>query len=115
MSVKLYMDVHVPRAVTTQLRLHGADVLTSQEDGTAELDDTALLDRATQLGRVLYTQDEDLLAEAAARQRRWQPFPGVVYSHQLSMTIGRTVAELLLICEVGEPSDFENMGHYLPF
>jgi hypothetical protein len=50
MSVKLYMDVHVPRAVTNQLRLHGIDVLTAQEEGAAELDDTPLLDHATRLG-----------------------------------------------------------------
>jgi len=46
MSVKLYTDVHVPRAVTNHLRLHGIDVLTAQEDGAAELDDPPLLDWA---------------------------------------------------------------------
>ena len=76
MSVKLYMDVHVPRAVTNQLRLHGIDVLTAQEDGTAELDDAPLLDRATQLGHVLYSQDEDLLACAHEYQQRQHPLCG---------------------------------------
>ena len=32
MSVRLYMDVHVRRAVTAGLRLRGVDVLTAQED-----------------------------------------------------------------------------------
>jgi hypothetical protein len=45
MSVKLYMDVHVPRAVTNQLRLRGVDVLTAQEDGAAELGDAELLNQ----------------------------------------------------------------------
>lgn len=62
--MRLYMDVHVPYAVTTGLRLRGVDVLTAQEDGASELDDPALLDRATELGRVLYTQDDDLLRES---------------------------------------------------
>jgi predicted nuclease of predicted toxin-antitoxin system len=114
MSVQLYMDVHVPRAITNQLRLHGVDVLTAQEDGAAELRDSALLDRATQLGRVLYSQDEDLLVEACDRQRRHQPFAGVVYAHQLKITIGQAIADLLLVAEVGEPADFENMVRYLP-
>ena len=35
MGVKLYMDVHVRRAVTQGLRLRQVDVLTAQEDGTA--------------------------------------------------------------------------------
>lgn len=53
MSVSLYMDVHVRRAVTLALRLRSIDVLTAQEDGSAELDDDRLLQRATLLGRIL--------------------------------------------------------------
>ena len=44
-SVALYMDVHVRRAVTAALRLRSVDVLTAQEDGAAELDDDVLLQR----------------------------------------------------------------------
>ncbi len=33
MAVTLYMDVHVPGPITRQLRRHGVDVLTAQEDG----------------------------------------------------------------------------------
>ncbi|MGH9800171.1 MAG: DUF5615 family PIN-like protein, partial [Blastocatellia bacterium] len=69
MSIKLYMDVHVRRAVTEGLRLRGIDVLTSQEDGTRRLADPLLLDRANELGRVLFTQDDDLLREAKLRQQ----------------------------------------------
>jgi hypothetical protein len=53
MSIKLYMDVHIRRAVTTGLRLHGVDVLTAQEDGAGEFEDPRLLDRAAALGRIL--------------------------------------------------------------
>jgi predicted nuclease of predicted toxin-antitoxin system len=59
------MDVHVPAAITDGLRLRGVDVLTAQEDGTGEFFDSDLLDRATALGRVLFTQDKGLLREAA--------------------------------------------------
>ena len=55
MSVHLYMDVHVRRAVTAGLRLRGVDVLRAQEDGTGGLPDLALLNRATELGRILFT------------------------------------------------------------
>jgi hypothetical protein len=64
------MDVHVPRAITTALRLRKIDVLTAQEDGMAELDDEHLLRRATELGRILVSQDQDLLREGARRQSR---------------------------------------------
>jgi hypothetical protein len=59
LSIAFYLDVHVPRAVDAGLRLRGIDVLTAQEDGSAELDDDLLLERATELGRIL---DADLLA-----------------------------------------------------
>ncbi len=55
MAIALYMDHHVPRAITTGLRLRGIDVLTAHEDGTAEMEDPALLTRATKLGRALFT------------------------------------------------------------
>jgi hypothetical protein len=34
MTIALYMDVHVPQAITEQLRRQGIDVLTAFEDGT---------------------------------------------------------------------------------
>ena len=40
MTRALYMDVHVPFAVTLQLRQRGVDVLTAIEDGRTE---TAIL------------------------------------------------------------------------
>ncbi len=70
------MDVHIRRAVTSALRLRSIDVLTAQEDGAAELDDDRLLERATELGRVLVSQDEDLLREGARRLRNIRRSPG---------------------------------------
>jgi hypothetical protein len=57
MPVRLYMDVHVPQAITDQLRRREVDVLTAIEDGQGEIDDSALLDRARSLDRLLFTQD----------------------------------------------------------
>ncbi len=67
MSVRLYMDVHIPFAITIGLRIRGADVITAQEDDAAELEDTDLLNRATSLGCILFSQDKDLLREAQYR------------------------------------------------
>lgn len=99
MSTKLYMDVHVRRAVTIGLRLRGVDVLTAQEDGAERFDDPRLLARATELGRVLFTQDDDLLQEAGRRQDKGEGFAGVIYSHQLNVTIGQCIEDLELIAE----------------
>jgi hypothetical protein len=55
LSIRLYMDVHVPFAVTVALRLRGVDVLTAQDDGAGRYSDPELLDRATRVGRVLFS------------------------------------------------------------
>jgi len=70
MTLKLYMDVHVPMAVTEGLRLRGVDVLTCYDDGKTRTTDDEVLQRATVLYRVLFTQDSDLLQIAAAWQER---------------------------------------------
>ena len=114
MSLKLYMDVHVRRAVTSGLRLREVDVLTAQDDGTTRLPDDRLLDRATELGRVLFSQDHDLLAEATKRQRAGTHFAGVIYAHQLGITIGQCIDELELMAKVVEPEDLAGQVEYLP-
>ncbi|MFH1919232.1 MAG: DUF5615 family PIN-like protein [Planctomycetota bacterium] len=114
MSLKLYMDVHVRRAITVGLRLREVDVLTAQEDGTGRLPDCELLDRSTQLGRVLVSYDRDLLREAASRQRDGRSFSGVIYAHQLKVSIGQTIRDLDLLAKVTDSEDFQNRVEYLP-
>ena len=108
------MDVHVRRAVTVALLERGVDVLTAQTDATTEMPDPALLDRASELGRILFSQDEDLLSEATRRQRAAIPFAGVVYAHQLYVTIGQCIHDLELIAKVGQPEDMVNRVQFLP-
>jgi predicted nuclease of predicted toxin-antitoxin system len=113
-SVKLYFDVHVPKAITRELRKRGVDVLTSQEDGAGRLSDSDLLDRARSLDRVLFSRDEDLLREATKRQRAGVIFAGVLYGHQLKVTIGQCVRDLELIALAGNPEEFRGQVIYLP-
>ncbi len=108
MAIALYMDHHVPKAVTDSLRLRGVDVITAFEDGTHELDDSQLLERSTQLKRALF------LAEATQRQRKGENFCGVIYPHQLNISIGVCVKNLELIAKSGEIADIENSIEYLP-
>jgi hypothetical protein len=108
------MDHHVPRAITNGLRLREVDVLTAHEDGTSDLQDSALLDRAAELDRVLFTQDDDLLVEATQRQQRRQSFSGVIYAHQLRVSIGGCIRDLELVARAGEPEDMVAQGLFLP-
>src|SRR5947209_7131205 len=114
MTVALYMDHNVPRQVTLGLRRRGVDVITAYEDGAHQLTDPALLDRATALGRLLVSQDEDLLGEASLRQHQGIPFAGVAYAPHMSISIGQFVAELELVAAVYDPPDVANQVIYLP-
>jgi len=114
MPVALYMDVHVHRAITDGLRRRGVDVITAQEDGTDQLDDDELLDQSTELGRVLFTFDDDLLREARRRQSENVPFAGVIYAHLLRISIGPCIDDLELIARVAEREDLRNQVLFLP-
>jgi len=108
------MDVHVRRPVTTGLRRRDLEVITAQEDGTSQWDDDELLDRAMEVGRVLFTQDDELLLEAAKRQRRGEAFAGVIYAHQQNITVRRTIEDLGLIAKACEPDELANRVVFLP-
>ena len=114
MSVRLYADVHVPFAISTELSVRGVDILTSQADHTTQLDDHALLARATALGRVLFSQDDDLLRVAGEWQRRGTAFTGLVYAHQLRISIGQCVADLELIANATSPDEWVSRVEFLP-
>lgn len=94
MSIQLYMDVHVPYAISFGLRLRDVDVLTSQADGTTELEDSDLLDRATVLGRALFTQDTDFLRIARDRQQTGIEFAGIIFANQTEITVSRCFGDL---------------------
>lgn len=114
MAVPLYMDHNVSGAITDGLRSRGVDVVTAFEDERNRVEDPELLDRSTELGRLLFTNDDDLLAEAAARQRSGQFFSGVVYAAQKEVSIGQCVEDLEVIGKAGSPEDFTNAVEYLP-
>jgi hypothetical protein len=96
------------------LRRRGLDVLTSQEDGTREADDSELLSRATELERVLFSQDQDLLRIATDRQRSGQQFAGLVFGHQLGISIGRCIEDLELIAGCCTATELSPSIIYIP-
>ncbi len=114
MSLKLYLDVHVHRAITEGLRRRGVDVVTAQEDGAGRFDDDVLLNRAGELGRVLFSQDEDFLTETARRQQIGESFAGVIFGRQSEVTIAQYIADLELLAKACEPDEMVNRLQYLP-
>jgi hypothetical protein len=115
MPVRLYMDVHVPRAIADQLRRRGVDVITAIEDHAERFQDDILLDRARVLGCVLFTQDIRFKALAEEWQRQGRRFAGVAFAHPLRATIGELVTDLELIALASEPEEWLGTVEYLPF
>ena len=101
-------------AITDGLRRRGYDVVTAQEDGSARLDDELLLERITRLERVLFSQDRDFLAIAHRWQQTNRPFYGVIYAHQLTITVGQAVRDLALMMEALDPEDMRGQIEFLP-
>lgn len=114
MTVALYMDEQVPLELTLQLRLRGVDVLTAQEVQMIGVADEEQLAKASSLGRVIYTQDQDFLAIATILQRNGQSFGGVIYAHPLYVSFSERFADLHLIAEAANTSEYLNWIEHLP-
>jgi len=63
------MDEHIHLAITVGLQFRDVDVLTVQDDGRKGMPDTVILDRAMDLQRVVFTQDEDFSEYRATNPR----------------------------------------------
>ena len=114
MTISFYLDEHVPFAITEGLRHRRVDILTVQEDNRRGEADSNLLDRALELGRVMFSQDEDFPIEAARRQTAGIDFAGVVYARQTAVSIGDCIRDLELMAQVADLEDCFNQIHYLP-
>jgi len=114
MAVRLYLDVHVPRAIADQLRRRGVDVLTAAEDRATGFPDEQLLERARAVGRTLFTQDIRFRVRAEDWQRQQRPFAGLIFGHPLRGSIGQYVRDLELIARATEPEEWLNIVVHLP-
>ena len=114
MAVSLYMDVHIPMAITRQLRLRGVNVATANEEGANTLADADLLQLASGQGRVIVTHDIRFKALAESWQREGKPFAGLIYGHAEAGSIGQYVRDLELIAKACEPAELADMVIHLP-
>lgn len=114
MTVKFYMDEHVPWPITKGLRDRGVDVLTVQEDDHETAADEVVLDRATKLGRVLFTWDRDFCSIAVARQAGDEPFSGVITTTPGKASYRQCIDSLELISQCCEPDEWANKVSWLP-
>lgn len=114
MSLSFYADEHVSTAECDGLAARGVDILRAVDDGMRSAPDPDILDRATNLGRVVFTHDTDFLAMATSRQERGEYFGGVAYCHVFRLPIGKLIEALEILSESKEPADAMNTIIYLP-
>ena len=103
MSIAFYIDENVHRGITDGLRIREVDVLTVQEDGRTGFQDSVILDRAKEVERILFSQDDDFLAEATRRQQERINFTGIVYAHKLKLPVGDCIRDLEIIAKAAYP------------
>lgn len=114
MPVGLYADVHIDRAIVAQLRLRQVDVLTAQDDNAAQFADDNLLDRASALRRPIVTHDIRFKAMAEDWQRHNRWFCGLIFGHQMQLSIGAIVNDLELLAKATDESDWQSVVERLP-
>ncbi len=112
--MRFYFDEHIKDAIAQALLRLNHHVLTVQGDGHGGRPDPEILARATQLGRLLFTQDKDFLKIARDAQIGGIHFCGILYCHQPKLSVGAIVADLSMLAEFGDPKDYENQVTYLP-
>jgi hypothetical protein len=115
MAIRLYLDVHVDKAIHDQLRLRGVDVVRAQDDNAAEMSDEDLLKHVAELDRVIFTQDVRFKALAETWQRTGNPFAGLLFGNQLGVTVGSYVKDLELIAKATDAPEWLNTVQHLPF
>lgn len=115
MAVGIYTDVHISNAIIFGLRRRGVTVLTAHEDGRRLMPDAKLLDRATELGYMMYSEDSDFLVIARERIKSGVPFSGVAYAVQNNSPIIKIIDSLELIAKALDPNDLDSRIEYLPY
>lgn len=83
-AIRLYLDEHIPLAIASQLRRREIEVFTLQELGVLGDSNANHLERATKMGCVLCTYDDDFLKLAADGMEH----AGIVFGNQLRHSIG---------------------------
>jgi hypothetical protein len=114
LSVPLYFDHNMPRAVARGLVAREVDVLTAIGDGNDRTEDEHLLAHATTLGRLLVSQDKDFTVITTRWLRLGRTFAGAARVPQEGMSISAIIEQLEMLAKASDPHHVENQVFYLP-
>jgi len=108
-ALRFYLDENVQVTIADQLKRRGIEVVTVRDLGKLGDSDHNHLKRATDMGYVLCTHDDDYLVMAADGEKH----AGIVFGFQDIQTIGDWVKGLELIHGVYTVDEMENRVEFL--
>lgn len=108
-TIRFHLDEHVSHAIADGLRRLGIDVTTTSDAGLLGATDIEQIDYGNAQVRVVFTEDSDFLALAAANVAH----VGLVYCPQNTRSIGQIVRFLELIWEVYDIDEMKNRVEFL--
>jgi uncharacterized protein with PIN domain len=107
--VRFQLDEHLTHAIARSVRRLGIGVSTADEAGTVGMSDGGLLAYCLAAGRVLVTNDNDLLA----MHHQGTSHAGIVFWKQGSRSIGEVVDFLALIAAVYSSEEMANRVEFV--
>jgi predicted nuclease of predicted toxin-antitoxin system len=108
-TIRFHLDEHVAHAVADGLRRLAIDVTTSTDANLLGASDSEQIAFGLAERRVIFTQDDDLLALAAAGAQH----AGLAYCQQTARSIGQIIRGLELIWQVYEPDEMMNRVEFI--
>ena len=109
-----YADEHVDMRIVDGLRRHGVDVVTAQERGQRNTDDTVLLQTATNEHRLMLSNDTDFLRIHHEWMVAGRNHGGILFWPQ-TRPIGQAIRRILDYSSHRSPADAVNDLQYLQF
>ncbi len=113
MPLRLYADECVDARVVAGLRRRRIDVMSAADAGLLGASDEAHFERATELGRVMVTNDHDFLGMVHERIEARQSHPGLLFLLP-GTSVGAAIRGLALAVEVLEPADMRTWIEWVP-
>ena len=103
--IRFYLDENLSPEIANQLRLSGIDIIR----GPLGDDDPVHLERATVMGRVVCTEDDDFIKLAA----QGKTHAGIIFGEQDRHSIGDWVKYLRFACDVHSAEELINTINYV--
>ena len=109
MPLALLCDEHIDYDIIEGLVQQGIDAVSAQQMGLDATDDALILEEARQLGRVIYTGDDDYLTLSSSGI----PHLGILYHHPLKYSIGDAIRTVNLACQALSAEEMANRVEFL--